>query len=167
MFCRCEWSIVLLELRYCEDHWTALLPLNYSPSPPHLETTSLNYLSLMITAFVIESTRGWLIPWSDNSRQIRGKNMHSLNDMRNLTKKIAVNFMSCLANVTFFHFNDREILLKIFFYFFLQVSSLYCYFSCSIWLLESSYSPISCYFVFWPAARMSDDIPCFGNLAVN
>lgn len=44
--------------------------------------------------------------------------MHSLNDMRNLTKKIAVNFMSCLANVTFFHFNDREILLKIFFYFF-------------------------------------------------
>ena len=58
--------------------------------------------------------------------------MHSLNDMRNLTKKIAVNFMSCLANVTFFHFNDREILLKIFFYVFLQVSSLYCYFSCSI-----------------------------------
>ena len=44
--------------------------------------------------------------------------MHSLNDMRNLTKKIAVNFMSCLANVTFFHFNDREILLKIFFNFF-------------------------------------------------
>ena len=145
--------------------WVAMLwgPLNRSPSPellplppPPLETASLNYLSLMTRA-------DWYLG-QINSRQIRGKNMHSLNDMRNLTKKIAVNFMSCLANVTFFHFNDREILLKIFFYVFLQVSSLYCYFWCSIWLLESSYLPISCYFVFWPAARMSDDIPVLETL---
>lgn len=165
MFCRCEWSIVLLELRCCEDHWTALLPLNYSPSPPPLRNRESKLSVVDDYSFLLLSPReaDWYLG-QINSRQIRGKNMHSLNDMRNLTKKIAVNFMSCLANVTFFHFNDREILLKIFFYVFLQVSSLYCYFSCSIWLLESSYSPISCYFVFWPAARMSDDIPVLETL---
>ena len=149
MFCRCEWSIVLLELRYCEEHWTALLPLNYSPSP------------------ALRNRESKLSVVDDYSFCYRVHERLIDTFVRSTPVKLGGKNMSCVANVTFFHFNDREILLKILFYVFLQVSSLYCYFWCSIWLLESSYSPISCYFVFWPAARMSDDIPCFGNLAVN